>query len=369
MDFEIFSIDEIAQGLHVDTLVINMIDLGRDAGEICGAVHSICQTLSSQEIGEANSDMLYDYRADLPTLQVVDGAIAGISIPRMNLTLATDVNGVPFLYLAGHEPHFKWMQVAQEFLRIIALFGVQRVFTVACIPAAVPHTRPVDMVIRSTKPNPQAPLFEGEIVHPAGVCDFFELLAQKAGIDVTNIRVRVPMYFNTASNVYFAGALAGIRMLAQLGGPTLPVGDMERLELLQRDALEEQTAGASAFQEFVHHLEREYDERGEQFARNDEITCEVPSAEEIGQAAELFLATYDKDPLEHIADIDAENIGSVAKPDDVSDELVENLSEATNSGKSAHDLAGERRRDGVRLRRGRHHYIAEDGSNTQSEEQ
>lgn len=295
-----FDLDAAASGLQVDTLVVNLVDPLIDAGDTAQVINATIQTLDSEPIGAFDSDAIFDYRAQRPIVSYADGKVVGVTMPEVRLSLVTDVQGRNFLYLAGQEPDFRWREVAHTIIDIVERFGVARVYSFAAMPAPVPHTRPVDMLIRSTASAGDHPVVEGFAEHYAELSDVFEHFASKVGIPVLNIRVRVPFYLVRGESPFFAGALAAIKMLAANDGPTFPLGDLEQLEDSQQKAMAGLRVAGSDFDELINKLEIDYDQSEAGFVTNVETVPTIPSSEEIGDAVEQFLASHDTSPLDRV---------------------------------------------------------------------
>ncbi|MDP9807001.1 hypothetical protein J2S70_001583 [Trueperella bonasi] len=295
---DFFTLDSMASGLSVDTLVINLVDPLIDAGDTAQAINATIQTLDDEPIGTFDSDAIFDYRAQRPIVSYADGHLVGVTVPSVRLSLVTDVHGKNFLYLSGQEPDFRWREISETIIDIIERFGVQQVYSFAAMPAPVPHTRPVDMLIRATAGD--HPVVEGFAEHYAELSDVFEYMAAEKEIPVVNIRVRVPFYLVRGDSPFFAGALAAIKMLAARGGPTFPLGDLEQLEDNQQKAIAELREEGSDFDALIKKLEHDYDESELGFVTNEEIVPRIPSSDEIGDAVEQFLASQDSSPLDRV---------------------------------------------------------------------
>ncbi|MFC5369913.1 PAC2 family protein [Arcanobacterium bovis] len=278
---------------RVPYLVMNLIDPLVDAGDISQAIDATIADLDAVNIATFNSDLLYDYRAQRPIVSYLDGKLNELAYPQMRLNLVTDIAGKNFLYLCGQEPDFRWQTLTQDILDIVKKYGVEQVITYASMPATVPHTRPADMLIRTTKPAQDAKYVQGRAEHFSALADFFEYFAGKSDISVTNLRVRVPFYLARGLHPFVQGALAAVKMTATLGGPKLPLGDLEQLEDQQKEEIASIQVEGAEFEELLQKLELEYDATSGEagFVKTDEALPEIPSSEEIGKAAEEFLAT------------------------------------------------------------------------------
>ena len=169
---------------------------------------------------------------------------------------------------------------------------MKKVFSFAAMAAAVPHTRPADMLLRSTKFHPGVKYVQGQAEHYAALSDYFEFAAAKDDLSVTNLRVRVPFYIAQSGTPFISGALALAKMTADLGGPSLPLGDLEQFEDRQEQAFAQLMDSGGDIAQLVAKLEEEYDANPEEmrFASTSEDGIRVPTFEEIGIAAERFLA-------------------------------------------------------------------------------
>ena len=287
-----------AHDLNVSQMVINLVDPLVDAGDVAQAVQASAASLEAVEIASFDDNRIYDFRAQRPIVSFKDGALVDVALPHMAVTLATDMHGQPFLYVCGQEPDFQWLALSKDLIDMVRRFNVQQVYSFAGMAAGVPHTRPADMLIRSpTRQDVQHVL--GSAEHFAQLQDVFEYQAGQEGISVTNIRVRVPFYMAKGAQPFVSGALAVIKMTAQLGGPTLPLGDLEQLEDQQAKALDGIVEEGSDFSELLEHLEEEYDKLPSNagLARSNEAMPAMPTAEEISRAVDQFVATMANDPL------------------------------------------------------------------------
>ncbi len=288
----LFRYEPIKSGIEIDSLLINLLDPLVDAGHVMQALDAAISDLDSAEIASFDSDEIFDYRAQRPIVTYRDGKIADFVTAALNLKLVTDIRGVNFLYLCGQEPDYRWAEICRDLIRIVKDFRVKKVFSFAAMAAAVPHTRPADMLLRSTKFHPGVKYVQGQAEHYAALSDYFEFAAAKDDLSVTNLRVRVPFYIAQSGTPFISGALALAKMTADLGGPSLPLGDLEQFEDRQEQAFAQLMDSGGDIAQLVAKLEEEYDANPEEmrFASTSEDGIRVPTFEEIGIAAERFLA-------------------------------------------------------------------------------
>ncbi|QRV02764.1 PAC2 family protein [Arcanobacterium phocisimile] len=284
--------------LKVPTLVIGLVDHLVDPGAIGQAVNACIDLLDSVEVLSFDSDPLYDYRAQRPIVTYVDGQLASSAEPSMELDLVTDVRGESFLFLHGTEPDFHWPRLTADIIEIIERFGVEKVFSIHGMPAPVPHTRAADMLIRTTQKVENSDVVYGQASHPASLADYLEFHLGQSGHAATNIRVRVPLYMSRSDMPFFSGALAVVRQLAALGGPTIPLGDLEQHEDQQSVELAAIAEQDSQFSAMVEQFETGYDSSEEGFVTAHDDAGPLPTSEEIGAVVEKFLAMQNSNPLE-----------------------------------------------------------------------
>ncbi|USR80018.1 PAC2 family protein [Arcanobacterium pinnipediorum] len=286
--------------LKVSTLVIGLIDHLVDPGAIGQAVNACIDLLDAVEVSAFDSDPLYDYRAQRPIVTYVDGKLASSAEPSMSLDLVTDLNGESFLFLHGTEPDFHWPRLTADVIEIIKRFGVEKIFSIHGMPAPIPHTRAADMLIRTTEHVTNSAVVYGQASHPASLADYIEYQLGQAGYPATNIRVRVPLYMSRSDMPFFSGALAVVRQLAALGGPTIPFGDLEQHEDHQRAELASIAQQDSQFAAMVSQFETDYDSTEQGFVTIHDEDGPLPTSDEIGAAVEKFLAMQNSNPLEGV---------------------------------------------------------------------
>ena len=110
-----------------------------------------------------------------------NGRLVGMRRDGIVLSHATDVEGHRFLHLNGTEPDFQWDALLADILDVIERFGVTRTYSFTAIAATTPHTRPADMVVRQTVPDPGRVVLEADFWFPASFADYVEFHLGKLG--------------------------------------------------------------------------------------------------------------------------------------------------------------------------------------------
>jgi hypothetical protein len=174
----------------------------------------------SETIATFDADILYDYRARRPSLEIVDGRLEELTWPALTLTRAR-FGSRDALILSGHEPDFHWHELTDSIVEIAKRLEVVEWISLGSIPAAVPHTRPVPVLGSASRegllkggvrPGP-----EGTLRVPAAAISVLEMGVAAAGIPALGYYTQVPHYL---SGPYPAAAVELLRAVERhLDGP------------------------------------------------------------------------------------------------------------------------------------------------------
>jgi proteasome assembly chaperone (PAC2) family protein len=261
------------------------------------AVETLREGRELQPVVRFDVDQLIDYRSRRPALRFESDHWAAYSAPTLDVVTLTDSEGTPFLLLAGPEPDTQWERFAAAVRAIIERLGVRLVVSLAAIPMAVPHTRPIGVTAHGTRPE----LTEGHEAWfataevPGSAIALTEFRLGEAGLAAMGFAVHVPHYLARAEYPQAARVLLDHVGLA--AGLYLPT---EKLTVAAREAEAEITAQVQASEEVaqvVQALERQYDTvaagRGERPTRG--LGGELPTADELAAEVERFLADRSDD--------------------------------------------------------------------------
>ena len=278
---------------NIPILVMSLVDPVTDAGAVPSLVSSNLRSLDGDVAALFDTDPLLDYRAQRPMLNYRDGQLTGLVRQHMTVHVAKDVEGRPFLHMHGAEPDFRWDSLTADMLDLAERFSVQSIYSFTAVGAATPHTRPADMIVRTSDPGVDRPVLKADFWFPSSFADYFEYHAGELGITTTNVAVRVPFYLT--GNRYSAGAAGALSMVSSLSGLRFPMGDLEREASAENAALAELGKENAELSALIGNLEKEHDEHGVTpgFVTAPEAELSVPSVDEIGRAAEQFLAQAD----------------------------------------------------------------------------
>lgn len=259
--------------------------------------------LAAAELSSGNGEILhsfdvdsfYDYRARRPLITFSEDHYEDYAQPSLDVVLEHDLDGRPYLLLAGPEPDFQWETFISEVHDVIEEFDVSLALGLGSVPMGVPHTRPLMITSHGTRPQlvDRKNLWSAQVTVPSSAQALLEYRLGQMGHDAAGYVVHVPHYL--AQIDYPSAALALLDAVAQRTDLRL---DLEELRLRQGTALveiEQQIADQDGG-ELLSGLEQQYDAftRGaaESLLASDE---ELPSGDELAKQFEQFLARTRKD--------------------------------------------------------------------------
>lgn len=279
--------DAWAEVRGTDAVMLHLLEGFIDAGGVTRTLSE--QILSHCEhtaVAEFDVDQLLDYRSRRPSMTFDTNRWADATIPTLTLHRVLDASGRPFLLLAGPEPDSQWGRAIEAVLLVAAELGVSQLVTAGAVPMGVPHTKPVLVTTHGTRKElvGHNPVFIDRITVPGSFSALLELRAGERGLAARGFVAHVPHYL--AQGVFAPAVLRLARLLSD-AGVALHVSELEEMASATLNALTDELAGDQELSQLVTGLEETYEameSTGEQ----------VPTAEEIGRAAERFLADYDE---------------------------------------------------------------------------
>jgi hypothetical protein len=266
--------------------------------------------LENERVVTIDADEVIDYRSSRPRATFDGSSFTDIQLPELAVWLLRDEAGTPFLLLEGPEPDLHWAALADAIAEIVEYFEVRLTVTLHAIPMAVPHTRPIGLIAHATRADliereEQAELEpDAEMIFPASFDSVVEHRLGVRGHDALGYTAQIPHYLSRAE--FPSGALALLRRLSESAGLELPLVGLGDLADQAMADLGHQLTDNEEVQELVLALENQYDA----FVRGSgasllATTLDTPTADEIGDLFERFLATQDEDPGDDARDDDA----------------------------------------------------------------
>ena len=187
---------------------------------------------------------------------------------------------------------------------VVEHFGVRLVVSVGSVPMAVPHTRPVMATNHATRSELllQENIWRGRIQIPASAVSMLEVRLGEWGVDAMGFVAHVPHYV-----AQFDYPAAAQKLLEQVEVVTGLEWDLDVLgeQATARGAeIAEQVEDSGEVRELVSGLEQQYDALAGAQGRGAAGSGaglslaeerELPTAEELGEEFERFLAGLDPD--------------------------------------------------------------------------
>lgn len=265
-----------------------------DAGQVRSTLaEHLLDTLEHEVVASFAVDELVDYRSRRPLMTFDSDHYADYDDPSLILYRMTDAAGEPFLLLHGVEPDFRWEGFVEAVHQLGLAFGVRRVVSAHGIPMAVPHTRPVGMTRFASDREllgEHTPIF-GSVKVPGSADALLHLRLAEAGLTTMGVAVHVPHYLAEAQ--FGDAVVAAADAVMDLTGLVLPTAELVSAAALTRSRIEAELEQNEEAREVVEGLEQRYDHFVEGQRRRSLLAAEaakLPSADEIGEALEAFLA-------------------------------------------------------------------------------
>lgn len=208
-----------------------------------------------------DADLLFDYRARRPPLEIVDGKLTELTWHELALRRAR-VGERDVLVLVGPEPDYRWRAFSADVVELARTLGVSEWISLGAIPAAVPHTRPVPILGTEASPGllrgDVSPGPAGTLRVPSALVSAIELEVAAAGIPALGYFAQVPHYI---SGPYATAAVELLRTLGSHLGTAIRADELEVQARELRDRLDTATGLDEATRGYVERLEAMYDEQ------------------------------------------------------------------------------------------------------------
>ena len=269
-----------------------------DTGE--QIVERLMDSQPSLTVARFDVDRLIDYRARRPMMTFRRDQWVAYETPRLELRLMRDATGAPFLLLSGPEPDSEWEAFAAAVREIVDRVGTRLAVNFHGIPMGVPHTRPVGLTPHGNRtelvPGHRSMFDEAQV--PGSAAALIELRLAESGHDVLGVVAHVPHYI--ARSTYPDAALVVAEAITSATGLVLPeVAHQLRTEALRtQNEIERQLAeGDEELVSVVRGLEQQYDAVAGAETRGNLVAepAELPSADELGEVFERFLAEREEE--------------------------------------------------------------------------
>lgn len=284
---ELYTIDRDVEArlTNPDPVMIHLLGGFIDAGAVARQlVDHLLEVCEGEVLVTFDHDQLHDYRSRRPPMVFDTNTWAEVEQFELAIYLMKDAHGQQFLLFVGPEPDTQWERCCAAVLDVCRELGVRRLLTANAVPMGVPHTRPILISGHATDPSlvEGAPLWLDRVTVPGSFAGLLEFRAGRQGMIGQGFVAQIPHY--VAQGRYAPGASALLFQLAMTSGLSLPSDALEDAADEALRTVAQETATDSELSSLVDSLEQQYDEQRERGA------TPVPTADEIGEAAERFLA-------------------------------------------------------------------------------
>ncbi|RKN42377.1 PAC2 family protein [Streptomyces hoynatensis] len=268
------------------------IDAGETGGQL---VEELLDGRPSTVVARFDHDRLVDYRARRPVMTFRRDRWTRYETPAIELRLLHDATHQPFLVLSGPEPDVEWEGFCAAVRQVVERLRVRLAVSFHGIPMGVPHTRPVGLTPHGNRadlvPGHRGVFDEAQV--PGSAAALLELRLAEAGHDVLGVAAHVPHYI--ARSRYPDAALVVLEAVTAATGLVLPDAThaLRSRALKTQDEIERELAeGDSELVAVVRGLEQQYDAIAGVTTRGSLVAepVELPSADELGEVFERFLA-------------------------------------------------------------------------------
>jgi proteasome assembly chaperone (PAC2) family protein len=263
-------------GNLIEPIAVVAFDGWVDAGSAATAAAARLAE-GSDVIATFQGDLLFDYRARRPTLEIVDGRPSLLSWPELTMRRAR-IAERDLLIVAGPEPDYRWRELATDMVDLAGRLGVVEWISLGAIPAAVPHTRPIPVMGTESVPGllrgGVQPGPAGVLRVPSAASSVIDHAVAAAGIAALGYYAQVPHY---VSGPYPPAAVALMRAVGRHLDTEIDSGSLDDEARQLRTSLDAAAALDDQTRTYVERLEAMVDE------------ARLPSGDELISDIERFL--------------------------------------------------------------------------------
>ncbi len=284
---EILRLDGSLEGL-VDPVIAVALDGWTDAGRAGSlAGEALQRGWPADQLGEFDSDALFDYRDRRPLLSINSGILGQPVWPFLKVIGLSPAPTSSVLLVQGGEPDLGWRRLCADLVELAEATGATRYVGLGAVPAPVPHTRASQVI---TTGNDEALLDRYGRPHerltvPASCQVIIESAMGDAGLQTLGLWARIPHYIAAE---YPAGAHALLSVFTDFLGVELDLSELEAQARQERQRLDLAATNSTEVVAHIRQLELSYDEN----LVDDAGLGGLPSGDEIAADLERFLRSH-----------------------------------------------------------------------------
>ena len=284
-----------------------------DAGQaIESSADHLKAALENRQLASFNSDELIDYRSRRPAVTIDNDRALEVEPMDLGLKVLRDNSGKSFLLLSGPEPDMRWEAFTTAVVKLVEKFDIEDTIMLYAAPMPVPHTRPTVVTAHGTASRLTDSMvkMDSTMMVPGAAALYIEQALADKGRTVAGYTAHVPHYL--AASPYPQATLELLDSVAKAAELNIPLGSIEADISRVEGQLDEQVNGSEEIEGVVQQLEQQYDAFMERYREEHPQAImpgeeAVPSAEEISEEFEAFLASLDEDDSEEIIHTDIDD--------------------------------------------------------------
>ena len=261
-----------------------------DAGDAASdAVAWLAEHFDARPFASIDPDEHYDFQANRPTVELLDGLIREISWPTLEFSAApANGAGPDLVLLSGPEPNLRWRSFCDTVLAVVRETGCTTVVTFGALLADNPHSQPIRVTGTTTDTvlMERLGLERSHYEGPTGIVGVLHDTCRKAGLASASFWAPVPHYVATPPNPPATRALLD-RFAALTGRPL----DLRELAV-QSDAWQARVESAVDSDDEMREYVRALEEQSDAPDVSDEPNAdseEIPSGDALAAAFEEYL--------------------------------------------------------------------------------
>ncbi|MGH6656469.1 MAG: PAC2 family protein [Actinocrinis sp.] len=249
-------------------------------------------------VARFDTDRLVDYRAQRPTMTFDSDHWADYEQPELDVKLAHDAIGTPFLVMYGPEPDTEWERFTAAVIEMTDKLGVTLSVNFHGIPFAVPHTRPTTLIPHGNRQDLLAGYtkwFDRAQV-PGSAMALVEYRLGESGHAVLGLAAQIPHYISRSP--YPAAAMRILEAVTSATGLVLPAQELHvQAQRVEAEIESQVTQGDDDLRSMINSLEAQYDAVAGTASQTNLLAeqTRIPTADELARQFEQFLAEQDRD--------------------------------------------------------------------------